>query len=84
MREQLKRLEHVSRRLEPSPEKRQTAERVVLGYSEDFLDRIETLKAYETGAGKGEHLLESPISENGIGIDEAIELIRENHIAFAN
>lgn len=78
MRDQLRRLEEAARRLEPSPDARQTAQRAVLGYADDFLDKIETVKAYETRAGKGEGLLESPISEEGIGIDEAIELIRKN------
>lgn len=78
MREQLLELERDARRLEPTPETRQTAQRAVLGYGDDFLDRIESVKAYETGAGKGEGLLDSPITENGIGVDEAIELIRAN------
>jgi aromatic-L-amino-acid/L-tryptophan decarboxylase len=49
-----------------------------LGYADDFLNRIEAVKAYETGAGKGEALLDSPISEDGIPIDDAIELIERN------
>jgi len=78
MREKLLHLESMARRLEPTPDTRQTAQRAVLGYADDFLDRIESVKAYETGAGKGEGLLDSPISEEGIDIGEAIELIRQN------
>jgi glutamate/tyrosine decarboxylase-like PLP-dependent enzyme len=64
--------------LEPLPETRRASERAVLGYAEEFLEQIESLKAYENGAGKGEALLDSPISEDGIGIDAALELIRIN------
>lgn len=78
MRTELARFEVDARILEPSPEARATAQRAVLGYTEDFLDQIESFKAYETTAGKGEGLLDSPISENGIGIEGALELIREN------
>ncbi len=78
MREQLLKLERDARQLEPTPETRQTAQRAVLGYADDFLDRIESIKAYENHAGKGEGILDSPITESGIGVDEAIELIRRN------
>ena len=78
MRENLLKLEGVARQLEPSPRTRQDANETVLGYADEFLTQIESLKAYENAAGKGEGLLTSPISEGGIGIDEAIELIREN------
>lgn len=57
---------------------RQAAQRAVLDYAEDFLDRIESLKAYEISAGKGEGLLDSPITEEGIGIDAALDLVRVN------
>lgn len=78
MREQLLRLETAARGLEPSSQTRQEAQSAVLGYTEDFLDRIESLKAFENTTGKGEELIESPISEEEIGINEAIELIRKN------
>lgn len=78
MREELLNLERIARDLEPSPDARRGTERAVLGYAEDFLQKIEGLKAYENAAGKGEGLLDSPISEYGVEIDDAIELIRRN------
>lgn len=78
MREELLKLETIARNLEPSPDTRRDVERAVLGYAGDFLEQIESLKAYENAVGKGEGLLESPISEEGIGIDEAVNLIRRN------
>lgn len=78
MRNKLLELEQTARLLEPSAELRRSAQEQVLAYTEDFLDRIETIKAYERDAGTGEDLLNSPISEQGIGIENVIELIREN------
>lgn len=78
MRDKLLELEQLARQLEPSAESREDVRRRVVDYSENFLNKIEFAKAYETGAGKGEGLLDSPISEGGIGIDAAIELIRKN------
>ncbi len=78
MKERLNELEAEARTLEPSPEARSDVQRAVLGYAEGFLDQIESLKAYEISLGKGEGLIDSPITENGIGVDEAIELIRAN------
>lgn len=78
MRDKLLELEKTARLLEPSSSERGTVRERVVDYSENFLDHIVDLKAYETRAGKGEGLLKSPISEDGIGIDAALELIRTN------
>jgi len=78
IREALLNLEKTARLLEPTPELRRYAQSSVIAYSEDFLDRIETVKTYVSDAGKGEGLLDSPIVEEGIGLDAAIELIRAN------
>ena len=78
MRDKLLELEQLARQLEPSPLQRDEVRQHVISYSENFLNNIESLKAYETSAGKGEGLLDSPISEEGIGIDAAIELVRTN------
>lgn len=50
----------------------------VVEYTEDFLSRIDDIKAYNVSADKGAGLLDSPIGESGIGVDEAIALLREN------
>ncbi|HUR97764.1 MAG TPA: aminotransferase class V-fold PLP-dependent enzyme, partial [Pyrinomonadaceae bacterium] len=66
-----------ARRLEPSSEARQKVNDSVLDYADRFVDQIESRKAYEI-VGKGEGLLGSPISEEGMDINAALELIREN------
>jgi glutamate/tyrosine decarboxylase-like PLP-dependent enzyme len=78
MQERLRQLEAAARGLEPSPEARSDAQRTLLEYADGFLNRIESLNAYESRAGTGEGLLDSPISEDGIEIDVAVELIRTN------
>src|SRR5256885_589198 len=78
LRDQILELERESRRLEPTPDERETARSEVISYAENFLGKVDSLKAYNQTDDKGIHLLDSPISETGIDIDDAIELIREN------
>src|ERR1035437_5509856 len=74
----LKELEIISRQLEPTARQRKATRKKVISYSEDFLKQIEKLKAYEHKADKGIALLNSPISEHPINIDEALNLIKQN------
>jgi len=74
----LKELEIISRELEPTAGERKTTRKKVIAYSEDFLKQIEKLKAFENKADKGIALLDSPISEHPVNIDEALSLIKEN------
>jgi len=74
----LKQLEKASRGLEPNASLRKKTRAKVISYSEDFLNRIETLKAYEYTADKGIGLLDSPISDEPLSIDEVLEQLRLN------
>jgi glutamate/tyrosine decarboxylase-like PLP-dependent enzyme len=78
VKERLLELEKISRRLEPSPEERRSARDAVIEHAETFLDQIEQLKAYQISEDRGRGLYDSPITETGIGIDDAIALIRDN------
>lgn len=78
MRDQLLELERSSRLLEPGAAERLAVRSKVIDYSEDFLDRVETLKAYDKSENTGAALLESSIAETGIGIEAAISLLSEN------
>lgn len=78
MREKLRELETASRLLEPTAAKRSDVRSKIIDYSENFLNNIESINAFNISHDKGIGLLASPISEIGIGIDEAISLIREN------
>jgi aromatic-L-amino-acid decarboxylase len=78
MREQILQLERTARLLEPSAPERANVRDSVLRYSESFLDSIEDLNAFNVSEDKGKALLDAPIVEEGIRIDEAISLLREN------
>ncbi|MFM9905282.1 MAG: pyridoxal phosphate-dependent decarboxylase family protein [Pyrinomonadaceae bacterium] len=78
MREKLLELERSSRLLEPVASEREAVRSAVVDYSESFLNNIEGLKAYNLSVDKGVGILDSPIAETGIDIDEAISLIRDN------
>ncbi|HYJ90396.1 MAG TPA: aminotransferase class V-fold PLP-dependent enzyme, partial [Pyrinomonadaceae bacterium] len=73
----LSELESEARKLEPTPNDRVVAQNAVLDYSEQFLNSIESVKAFEN-SDKRVRLLDSPIAEDGIDIDHAISLIAEN------
>jgi glutamate/tyrosine decarboxylase-like PLP-dependent enzyme len=77
-RDQILELEAESRLLEPSPLERESVRDAVVSYAENFLSKVDSLKAYNQTDDKGAHLLDSPITEGGIAIDDVIELIREN------
>ena len=78
MRKQLLVLEKTARLLEPSAEERKTVRTKVVEYAENFLNRIETLNAYNADAGMGIGLLNSAVSEKGVSIDKLILLLQKN------
>ncbi len=78
MRNKLLELEESSRLLEPNFAERKSVRTSVVNYTEDFLENINSLKAYNRSDDLGKDLLASPISEIGIDIDAAIHLIAKN------
>jgi aromatic-L-amino-acid decarboxylase len=78
LREQILETEKLSRMLEPSPESRREAREKVVDYSENFLNNINTIKTFQLSEEKGRGLFDSPITEQGIDIEQAISLIAEN------
>jgi glutamate/tyrosine decarboxylase-like PLP-dependent enzyme len=78
MRDKLFQLERTSRLLEPTSREREAVREKVINYSEDFLEHIEDFKAFNISNDKGIGLLDSPITETGIGVDETLSLIKEN------
>ena len=78
LRQQILDLEKRSRLLEPSAPERAGVRDSVLDYSESFLDDIENTNAFNVSDEKGRGLLNAPIGDDGIGIDEAVSLLREN------
>ena len=78
MREKIKKLEKVARLLEPDAPQRQKVRNQVVAYTEQFLNEIDVLKAFNISEEKGAGLLESPISEEPSNIEGLIESIRKN------
>lgn len=78
LRAKLLELEKTSRLLEPAAADRESIRTPVVNYAETFLDNIERLNAYNPPGDKGAGILDSPIAETGIGVDEAIALIKNN------
>ncbi len=73
--ERIRRLERAARPLDPGATRRKQLRNAAIASSERFLRRIESLKAYDDTEDKGIGLLASPISEHGIPIRAAIELL---------
>ncbi len=78
MKEKILNLQKLAEPLEPTAAERALVRGSVIDYSEHFLDNIGSINAYNVSADMGIGILDSPISETGIGIDEAISLIRDN------
>jgi aromatic-L-amino-acid/L-tryptophan decarboxylase len=75
---QIHRLERAARPLEPGAAIRKRLRKSVVASSERFLRKTETLKAYVETEDKGIGLLRAPISEQGIPIEAAIELLEHD------
>jgi len=72
--ERLRRLERAARPLDPGASRRKQLRNAVVASSERYLRKIRTLKGYVETDDKAIGLLQSPISEDGISIEAAIDL----------
>jgi aromatic-L-amino-acid decarboxylase len=72
--ERLRRLERAARLLDPGASRRKQLRNAVVASSERYLRKIRTLKGYVETDDKAIGLLQSPISEDGISIEAAIDL----------
>lgn len=71
-------LERAARSLEPGAGRRKTLRRAVSASAERFLRRIETLKAFDDAPDRGAGLLQSPIGEHGLPIDDVIRRFEDD------
>jgi aromatic-L-amino-acid decarboxylase len=74
----IRELEKASHELEPSAVQRKQVRKEVVNYTEAFLKKIETIKAFVNTPDKGIALLDSPISESPLEIGPALELLQKN------
>lgn len=76
--ERIKQLEVIARQLEPSPTERQHLLTNVANYAETFVQGLGEAPAFVSGTDNGRSLLDSPITETGIGIEAALDLLKTN------
>ena len=81
MRDRILQLQRASRALEPGAARRKHLRNAAFASSERFLRRIDSLKAYQESEDRGARLLETPISEHGIGIEQALELFERDVVS---
>ena len=74
----IKRLERIARRLEPSSEARAEMTGRVFDYATGFLDKIYEVPVFVWENYKGTGIHDSPIGEDPISIEDALRLIRQN------
>ncbi len=74
----IRELEKRARFLDPDGEQRGRLLGDVAGYGEDFLGSISSAPAYNDRVDNGRGLLDAPISERGIGIEETLKLFQED------
>jgi glutamate/tyrosine decarboxylase-like PLP-dependent enzyme len=73
--ERVRRLEAVSRRLEPTGGERSRIRDAVVAYAEDFLDGMAQRKTYESDKERAKELRASPFSDEPADIDELLTVI---------
>lgn len=78
--DRLRQLERDARPLEPGPTRRKQLRGAVVASAERFLREIETVKAYDGVEGQGIGLLQSPISEHGLPVENVIGLLEREVI----
>ena len=75
--DKIRQLEETSRLLDPDFEQRDQLLKQVTAHSQAYLEGVSSSAAYY-GCTDGRGLYDSPISEEGIGIEEALHLLSEN------
>ena len=76
--EKIKLLEHKSRELEPASHERDEYLDKVISYSRNFLENINSLKAYQTTEDNGKGIYDSPISDIPVSIDKILDIIKKH------
>ncbi|MCY7408885.1 MAG: aminotransferase class I/II-fold pyridoxal phosphate-dependent enzyme [Chitinophagales bacterium] len=79
MREKLLQLEKISRQLDPPSGKRDEVRKKIIDYSENFLNRIENINAFNVHENADAGLLTFPINEEPIDVSLALSLLK-NHV----
>ena len=76
--EHIKQLETIARQLDPDALERQQWFKQVAAYSEGFLQGLDNTPVFVSDTDNGRSLYDFPISETGMDIDTALQLIQSN------
>lgn len=74
----IKQLEQSALRLEPGQKERNELLRKIIDYSEDFLNNVNHLPAYNFTDEKGAGIYDFPVQDNGIKLDELLQILKNN------
>jgi glutamate/tyrosine decarboxylase-like PLP-dependent enzyme len=77
MRSDIRRLERAARPLDPGATERQKLRNAAIASSERFLRNLESLKAFEDVKDPALGLLDAPVSENGLPLEDVMQLLEE-------
>lgn len=78
MLDKIKALETIAKGLEPNASERKIIRNAVVNYSEEFIENIEQINAYQITKDKGRGILNLPIEEGGKTIDTLVEAVKAN------
>lgn len=76
--DQIKKLEKISKKLEPLTSERTAWNQSVQKYADQFLDEFNPNNAFVISEELGRNILDLPIEENGKPIEEVLECLKEN------
>jgi glutamate/tyrosine decarboxylase-like PLP-dependent enzyme len=78
MKERIRQLQELAGALEPNAEERSRLLAEVVRYADEFVAKLPGLPGFQVTEDQGIGLLDSPISEDPIDMDEALELLRHH------
>lgn len=78
MRDEIRELEKIARLLEPDAISREQLLHRIIDYTQKYLETVPHADAYTTDPDNGRALLESHIAEDGITIEEVLDLLGKN------
>ncbi|HET8649368.1 MAG TPA: aminotransferase class V-fold PLP-dependent enzyme, partial [Gemmatimonadales bacterium] len=75
--ERIRALERASRPLEPGTTRRRKIRNAAVASTERYLRKVGDVKGFDDVAGQGAELLNTPIGEHGIPLDDALAVLEE-------
>jgi hypothetical protein len=74
----IKTLEAESKKLEPTSKERKEYSEKIFNYSQNFLENLSSLKAYQSTKDNGAGIYDSPVSDKPLSIEKILDLINQH------